>query len=256
MQDFSIDVVIPYRNNFRRLILLVDELINLKHLGKIIVVRDYCSQPSPTGINKSPVEIIENTGIQGALSARYTGVHHSTADYILFFDSDDIYVGGSLSDLNLDSDVIVSNYVVNKTLKETEKYMDLRLFAHNLTLVPFSGLIVKRQSLLEAENNLDLGIKSCQDDLLVACLMFGKKTFVHSNSTLAHISTSPDSISVLENRFKDIEFILRQFRTEISSNSLFGSASLLIWKGRLFLGKWSPKICRIYNRFFFSKYSF
>lgn len=256
MQNISIDVVIPYRNNYRRLISLVDELINLHHLGKIIVVRDYCSRPSPERLNRYPVEIIENTGVQGALSARYAGVHHSHADYIMFFDSDDVYVGGRLSDLKFNSDVIVSDYIVNNLLKETKKYMALRIFAHNLTLVPFSGLIVKRQSLLEVEKHVNLGIKSCQDDLLLACLMFNKSSFFHSGSVLAHLSTSRDSISVRENRVKDIKLILIQFRREIITYSFCGFATWLVWKGRLYLGKWSPRIARVYVRLFFSKYSF
>lgn len=256
MQDSWIDVIIPYRDNYRRLTLLVDELTSIKNLGKIIVVRDHCSSPPPALSDKAPLEIIENLGIPGALSARFSGVHHSKADYILFFDSDDTYIGGDLCDLNFAADVLVSDYIVNNTLNETKKFMELRLFAHNLTLVPFSGLIVKRQALLDVEGLLDLSIKSCQDDFLIASLMFGGKSFDHSNSTIAHITTSSDSISVRENRFKDIQLVIEQFRSEIISSSLYGRSSLLMWKLRLIIGKLSPKVSGILNRLMFSKFSF
>lgn len=253
--DSSIDIIIPYKNNFRRIPDLIIELQCISSLNKIIIVQDYCEDNSISFRFHDKVLITQNTFKPGALGARLSGMLISKASHVMFFDSDDYYIGGSEIKIDINYDLYISNYIVNGKFIYTEPFMSIREFAHNLSLMPFSGLIVKNVIVKKFINTLNIDLNSCQDDFFIGTLLFNGARTVHLNKCLSSLVSSYDSISLNSKKYQGFEKLIDLFKLHIKSKSKYKIFSYYLLKLRLIISKLNPKIGVLFGKFFFNKVS-
>lgn len=125
--SYKISVIIPVYNAENDLINAIDSLLN-QTFGfeniELILVDDASTDNSKTIIknyqrdyeNISLIELKENSGLPG--KPRSLGIDYASADYIIFLDSDDIYVKEAFEILydaiqESDSDFLISSHYTN-----------------------------------------------------------------------------------------------------------------------------------------------
>lgn len=253
--DFSLDVIIPYKKNFRRIPDLIIELEKISNLNKIIIVQDYCDDNSISFRSHDKVIIAQNILKPGALGARLTGIEMSKSSHVMFFDSDDYYIGGPEIEIDVNFDLFISNYIVNGKFIHTEPFMSIREFAHNLSLMPFSGLIVKNNFARKFIDTLNINLNSCQDDFFVGTLLFSGAKTVHLNNCLSSLVSSSDSISLNFNKYQGFDELIDLFKLHISTKSKYKKISYHLLKIRVSMSKLNPSLGVLFGKLFFNKVS-
>ncbi len=257
MINMSATVVIPSKNRLAKTIEACKSAADIPLINEIIVCDDGSNFPIELYLNELPdillkkIKIMPNRFLCGAQGARLTAVHASSNDIIVFLDSDDILnkngVMSLLSVIMKDSKLSLV-YGNNKFGGESSNWLRLEgeRFCNvlkNLSLCPFSGLVVRKSLIDWGGVNADFPAWQ-DDDMCLVASKCGKIAFVDTIS--AENFLSDDSIS--RSKYKQLlglSMLIEKYKAEILEN--FGLVRLLLWRGRqvaLFLEVLSEDVLR------------
>ena len=240
--NYGISVVIPTKNRHDKIILAVESAAKIRNVSQILVIDDG-STPEITLDSFSGLSaddkliILKNAYVAGAQGARLTGAMSSCNEIVLFLDSDDLLLESGVTHLYqaIQADpglAMVYSDVIGQRRKSTFLRVNgngFRDVLRNLSLCPFSGLMV-RKTLIHWES-LDLRLPAWQDDdfCLVAC-QNGRVQYI--DTPAASMMVSSDSIS--KSRFGQViglALLIDRWKIEIVNE--FGAGRLFLWRLRL-----------------------
>lgn len=240
-----ISVVIPVGFMNRDLVGCIQSVLRFEEITEIIVVVDNADvsiSAIQTNIAKLTlqvdVKVLRNKFARGANSARLTGVLASLNNWIVFLDDDDELLPGFESSIAIASNlignpslVIVGDYVYGELQvripDNIEKIYDT--IKNSLSLVPFSGMLAYKSSLLL--KCFPPNLPSWQDDyLIIKHMLYGK--IKKANGAVARLKYSQQSISTNKAKKLDgLRYIRREFYDMLGEKRF----RRLLWRIREFI---------------------
>lgn len=201
------------------------------------------------------VRILKNDLARGAQGARITGVKYAKNELIFFLDSDDRALQAGV---NMEADALIGDddlaLAYSDLIIGDKKTNFLQLDGHcfravlkNLSLCPFSGLMVRKNSIDIAR--LDTSLPAWQDDDF--CLVVAQKGKVkYVIAPAAEYLPSTDSISRSKRKqFKGLSQLLEKWRSLLIEE--LGYKYLLLWQLRrlsLYFGSLGERDCNCNNK--------
>ena len=237
-------VVIPYYNRRASIEHAVISVISLPYVAEVIIVND--NSPDDFGISifsknidVKKITIIENSLIKGAQGARVWGVKASKTDFIIFLDSDDrineygMNMLHRYAKLNKEIALFYGNVSMNGKLKKHPALHGhcFPFILRNLSLVPFSGLLIRKSRV--PWDNLDLTLPAWQDDDFILTVSEGNQiSYIDVTTSIMELSSNSISLSK-SNQIVGLSMLLVKWRPSIIE--VFGFGRLLLWRLRLFV---------------------
>ena len=236
-------VVIPTKNRLQQTSEAINSALTFLEIDEIVTVVDgddddvkkYSNLIDSLGF--PCIKVIKNKLVQGAQGARVTGLLEAKNEIIVFLDSDDLLADGlkCLIEEIFKNKSIVMVYGNIKCGSSESNFMQLDgsnylRVLRNLSLCPFSGLVVRR-SLLDV-NQINLLLPAWQDDdFCIQAAKSGPIKFVDVISAEYRISNE----SISKNRSKQfvgLSMLIEKNRSEILFN--FGLFRIMLWRLRQF----------------------
>lgn len=202
-----LSIIIPFKNNIDLLLSTLNSLLSSRNdeVEIIIVLNNssYKIEDIKIKTKKIPIKIIvleaENGG---ANMARYLGVKNSNNKYILFSDSDDIYLKGSLEFLinkmskYKNYDIIQAGIEIQRgekikkmlNLNSKIEIIDFKSLSKNIKYVTpnFYAKVFKKEILMN--ENIWLDLKICQDwNSVIKSFLISKKIVLLPKIVYRHI---------------------------------------------------------------------
>lgn len=237
-------LVIPTLNRLDQTRHAIQSGLKIPCIGEIIIVDDGSNFDLNSylfeieNINDVKIKILTNTYLKGAQGARVTGVLEACSDIIIFLDSDDLLSKEGITHLfakisacnniSLAYGKIMFGATPSNWLKICgDGYLPV---LKNLSLCPFSGLIIRKSLINWSE--LTLSMPAWQDDDM--CIIASKSGNIYYTDLIcAHNSLSSDSISInRDNQLIGLSILLKKYKHEILLN--FGLGRLFLWRIRIF----------------------
>lgn len=201
----NISVVIPVKNRLEQLRLAVSSASSIDLVSEIIVVDDGSDRP----VGGEDIRVASYTGrltviridtSRGAQNARHVGYETAQSKYILFLDSDDLLIAEGVVALFNHAEKYPELSLFYGNLKAGKGRTDfLRVHGsdfipvlRNMSLCPFSGLLVRRGSVQWSEISTDLPAWQ-DDDFCLTVAKHGGASFC--DTVAAEYIVSVDSIS-------------------------------------------------------------
>ena len=219
-------------------------VISLPYVAEVIIVND--NSPDDFGISifsknidVKKITIIENSLIKGAQGARVWGVKASKTDFIIFLDSDDrineygMNMLHRYAKLNKEIALFYGNVSMNGKLKKHPALHGhcFPFILRNLSLVPFSGLLIRKSRV--PWDNLDLTLPAWQDDDFILTVSEGNQiSYIDVTTSIMELSSNSISLSK-SNQIVGLSMLLVKWRPSIIE--VFGFGRLLLWRLRLFV---------------------
>lgn len=234
-----ISVVIPVKNRVMKLIDAINSAVAIKHVCEVIVVDDHSMPPlTLDALNlrerSNLVRIVRNTGAPGAQHARSLGTTEAVGEFVLYLDSDDLLVADGIekmivaSEDNPDAALFYGNFKVGAVVTD---FLQVRGRAFpkmlkNLSLCPFSGLLVKKAA--ASWESVDKELPAWQDDDF--CLTVSRQHPVHFvDAITAEYRPSEDSISASsDKRLNGLRSMLHKWGPEM--RRVVGLHCYFVWK--------------------------
>lgn len=238
-----VSLVIPTKNRLPQTIEAALSAESIPEISEIILVDDESDFPLDayeqerlTSSLGSRLVVVRNEYISGAQGARLTGVRRSSNDLVMFLDSDDLLVPEGVISLIASISVepeISLVYGNTRYGNSTSDWLKIRgngyqLVLKNLSLCPFSGLLVRKSLIKWADLTLHLPAWQ-DDDFCILASQSGKLYYV--NDLVAENRLSNDSIS--QSRAKQclgLSLLLEKYKVEIIR--YFGFECLFFWRLR------------------------
>ena len=230
--------VIPFTTGDDFLLRAVSSLSSIDEIQEILLIDDGGEGSVPFQLRTSRAEVLRNNGNPGALGARLYGMAKASSDLVVFLDSDDEIIAGgirTLIDAVEDTPDLVLAYgdiQIGQTVKKMYPTCGYAypLVLRNLSLAPFSGLVVRR-NLLDLER-VNIHLPSWQDDaFLLAAAASGKICHLGVATAVMH-SDRPNRItSSAKRRMIGLHSLLDQYGGEIVKK--FGLRHYVKWRLRL-----------------------
>ncbi|MEJ8308832.1 glycosyltransferase family 2 protein [Agrobacterium larrymoorei] len=258
-----ISVVIPVKNRVPKLIDAINSAVAIRNVCEVIVVDDHSTPPlTLDALNlqerSNLVRIVRNSGSPGAQHARSLGTAEAVGDFVLYLDSDDLLVAAGIEEMiaasekNPDAALFYGNFRVGS--KETN-FLQVRGGAFpkllkNLSLCPFSGLLVKKEA--AQWDDVDKDLPAWQDDDF--CLTVARRYPVYFVDTItAEYKPSDDSISAsTDKRLIGLRGMLRKWGPEMKR--IVGHRCYFVWK-LMYFALWAETIMATRRRRGISKKS-
>lgn len=231
----TVDVVIPYHSHHALAIRAARSALAIKGVQRVFLVSD----GAEVGQDFEVVVHLENLHPKGAPGARLTGIHASKSEFIVFCDQDDVLLPLGIDELIEEVVASRSNFGFGRIFSKDKlvSFPSVKKDAYHevlreLSLVPFSGLIVRRRDALKA--GMNTALPSWQDDdFCIRLSKIGKVARI--DSPVARMESTPDSISSNYARLHSgLEMLLEDNKEEI-----------LRHHGLFFLNLWKLRLCRL-----------
>jgi glycosyltransferase involved in cell wall biosynthesis len=227
-----VSVIIPTFNRYEIVQNAINSVLNQEDISiECLVIDDHSTDNSFIKLkakysNDDRVRLLQNIYLKGAQGARNTGIHYSNANFICFLDSDDILTEHSIRNrISYFSNEIVLvygdfvNQVFPKNIYNSKKYI-----SRNLSLCPFSSMMVDKRKLLQVYPNykLDESFGAWQDDDFVFDLANAGE-FKHCNFIVAQFAPVNREFSISQSKVKfvnNFNKIIEKRKFEIVNISL------------------------------------
>lgn len=245
MTSPKITCVIPHKNRFESLERAIKSSLSVQQIAHVLVIDDKSTVLPTQGIRDLEKEFEgrlvirpNSSPISGAQSSRAQGIELANTDWILFLDSDDELLEPGVTTLiemacqsNADvayGRIIKENGKVTKPLKLNGN--PYKILLRELSLVPFSGLLVRNERARSVKFNLNQ--VSWQDDDFILSLAKSGAIFLHCDSFVAKMSRGNNSISSNYSRLHlGLSQLLHTWEKEICHYQ--GVFYYTLWKARL-----------------------
>lgn len=246
MRGLSVDVVIPCRDRPSLVLEAILSALEINEVDQVIVVDDYSQPPLEDVIlpqlmaNCERVIFVRNDKSPGAQRSRLLGLATSRAQFVIFLDSDDLLqppnVSQAIEKVFRDPESVLffgdvlSGGKVFKPGRKGGNHAERALW--NLSLAPFSGLIVKRSAAKTAQ--FDQDIPACQDDdFVISMAEVGPIAYIPK--VLAELRVHEGVSRISNNERARHQGLTRLFeKNRMKLELAFGKKALRVWRVRIF----------------------
>jgi glycosyltransferase involved in cell wall biosynthesis len=206
-----VSVIIPTFNRYDIVQNAINSVLNQDYISvECLVIDDHstdqsCSKLKAKYSNDQRVRILENVYSKGAQGARNTGILFSNSNFLCFLDSDDILTDFSISNrMSYFSNDIVLVYgdFISQCFPKNITYSK-NYIRRNLSLCPFSSMMVNKQKILEVYPGfkLDETFEAWQDDDFIFDLA-SVGEFKHCKSIVAQFAPINREFSISQSKLK------------------------------------------------------
>ncbi len=227
-----VSVIIPTFNRFEIVQNAINSVLSQDNCSlECLVIDDHSTDDSFSKLkiiysNEERVRLLQNVYNKGAQGARNTGIYFSKSDFLCFLDSDDILTEQSISKriscFSTETVLVYGDFidqVFPKFINNSEYYI-----RRNLSLCPFSSMMVNKQRLFDVFPNfkLDETFEAWQDDDFIFDLA-NVGEFKHCNSIVAQFAPNDREFSISQSKFKfviNFQRLIKKRKSEIVNISL------------------------------------
>lgn len=238
----SITVVIPFQTKNQFLIKAINSCLDQNSVDEILLIQDnhipLFTEIELLSINSKRVKIIRNNFQEGAYGARIYGLTLASNDLVAFLDSDDVLFKNSLSYLMsemLKDESIGLAYGITLSNETPIDILKISGFIYpqvlkNLSLSPFSGLLVRKNILNAIKPNLKL--PAFQDDDFILNISQNFK-IIFVNHEIAKMNTDHDDrlSKKFDNLTSGLSMLLEIWGRQIQE--YYGRKYIYLWRLRL-----------------------